>query len=102
MNALDGIDHLFHKGFVGDALLSPLEIGEMRDVRAGNEGLAARAAKQDGADLAVAAALGNAFEQRLVHALRHGIVALGAVDGDFRRARSLDAELDQLAHADSA
>ncbi|MNL62108.1 hypothetical protein D3C87_1860990 [compost metagenome] len=78
------------------------EIGKVGYVRARDEGLAACAAKQDGAHLLLARAVGNAFEQRLVHRQRHRVVALRAGDGDFGRARRLDAELDQFAHADSA
>ena len=64
-----------------------VEIAKLRDVGAGDEGLAAGPGESRGADVAVGAQPRADGLELLVHRPGHGVVRLRAVEGDARRLR---------------
>src|SRR5260221_486031 len=91
-DALHGVDHALHECFVGNALLPVMEVLEVGDVRARDEGFAARTAQHHAADGRVGLAALQGREQCLVHGHAHGVVAFGAVDEDLGRAPGVNGQ----------
>ena len=81
-HGLQAVEHLVDPGLVDEPVLGGLEVGELADVGAGDEGPAARAAQDHDLHVVVGVDGLAVLDQAVVHREGHRVVGLGAVEGD--------------------
>jgi hypothetical protein len=94
----DAAENAFHLLFIGDAVVAAAKSFELRDIGAGDEGLAPGAAKHRCAQPIFAAHPRAGLAELLVHVPRHGVARRGPVE-DHRGDLTLAAQAHlSLAH----
>ena len=82
---LEAIQHLIDPRLVIDRVLRRAEALELRDVRAGDERFAARAAQNQDADIRIVVDALAGVQQRSIHLPRHRVARVGPVEGQDRQ-----------------